>query len=76
MDYLQEMNRKPIENELFLYGLSRGNFSIVEAPHSHTSFFLVSLKKETKMMPKLRTDRRGGLRTATQEGIAFPARKK
>jgi hypothetical protein len=30
--------KKPLKDELLLQGLSRGNFTTVEDPHSHTSF--------------------------------------
>jgi hypothetical protein len=45
MKHLQEVNRRPLKDKLFLQGLSRGNLASVESPHSHTSFFAIFVQK-------------------------------
>jgi hypothetical protein len=37
MDYLKEVNRKPLKDELLPQGLRRGNLIAIKDPHSNTS---------------------------------------
>jgi hypothetical protein len=76
MDYLREVNRKPLKDELLLQGLSCGNITAIEDPHSNTSFpcWFCPIRK-TKVITKQRNDRAREDRTTVQQEITFWPRK-
>jgi hypothetical protein len=74
MEHLQEVNRKPLKDELLPQGPERGNFTAKD-PHSHTSLLLDLPNKKRRCRNEVLTEEKSpGLLYPRGNCISSPAK--